>query len=59
MSEYCNNCFVLAEENEKLKEELKYYKINVDFLINNLQKIWGKQIAEDQNDCRCCICPKR
>lgn len=52
MSKYCNNCFVLAEENEKLKEELKYYKINVDFLINNLQKIWGKQIAEEQNDCK-------
>ena len=42
----------MAEENEELKEELKHYKTNEDFLINRLLIMWGRQIAEEQGDCK-------
>ena len=41
-----------CEESKKLKEELKHYKTNADFLIFKLQEIWGRKIAEEQGDCK-------
>ena len=41
-----------TQECEKLKEELKFLKNNEDLLISNLQLLWGKQIAEEQGDCK-------
>lgn len=37
---------------EELKEELKILKNNEDLLISKLQVLWGKQIAEEQGDCK-------
>lgn len=39
-------------ECERLKEELKFLKNNDDLLISNLQLLWGKQIANEQRDCK-------
>lgn len=41
-----------TQEYEKLKEELNFLKNNEDLLISNLQVLWGKQIAEEQGDCK-------
>ena len=40
------------QECEELKEELKFLKNNEDLLITELQVLWGKQIAEEQGDCK-------
>ena len=42
----------LKQECEKLKEELNFLKNNEDLLISDLQLLWGKQIAEEQGDCK-------
>lgn len=41
-----------TQECEELKEELKILKNNEDLLISKLQVLWGKQIAEEQGDCK-------
>lgn len=41
-----------TQECEKFKEELNFLKNNEDLLISNLQLLWGKQIAEEQGDCK-------
>ena len=41
-----------TQECEQLKEELFFLKNNEDLLISNLQILWGKQIAEEQGDCK-------
>ena len=42
----------LTQECEGLKEELNLLKNNEDLLISELQVLWGKQIAEEQGDCK-------
>ena len=42
----------LTQECEGLKEELNLLKNNEDSLISELQVLWGKQIAEEQGDCK-------
>lgn len=41
-----------TQECESLKEELNLLKNNEDLLLSELQVLWGKQIAEEQGDCR-------
>lgn len=41
-----------TQECTSLKEELNFLKNNEDLLISNLQVLWGKQIAEEQGDCK-------
>ena len=41
-----------TQECERLKEELKFLENNDDLLISNLQILWGKQIANEQGDCK-------
>ena len=43
---------VKEQECERLKEELKFLENNDDLLISNLQILWGKQIANEQGDCK-------
>lgn len=41
-----------TQECEQLKEKLFFLENNEDLLISNLQVLWGKQIAEEQGDCK-------
>lgn len=43
---------ILKQECEQLKEKLFFLENNEDLLISNLQILWGKQIAEEQGDCK-------
>lgn len=57
---YCSqtpNCYFKqlarkTQECESLKEELNLLKNNEDLLLSKLQVLWGKQIAEEQGDCK-------
>lgn len=55
--EYYKDCYFKqlvrkTQECEKLKEKLFFLENNEDLLISNLQVLWGKQIAEEQGDCK-------
>ena len=55
--EYYKDCYFKqlarkTQECERLKEELKFLENNDDLLISNLQILWGKQIANEQGDCK-------
>lgn len=43
---------IQEEENKKIKQEFDLFKSNEDMLISALQLLWGKQIAEEQGDCK-------
>lgn len=42
----------LEEQIKSLSKDLINLKNNEDLLISELQLLWGKQIAEEQNDCK-------
>lgn len=44
------NCYY--KQLARKTQELKSLKNNEDLLISNLQILWGKQIAEEQGDCK-------
>lgn len=50
--ESANNSNCYFKQLARKTQELKSLKNNEDLLISNLQFLWGKQIAEEQGDCK-------